>query len=224
MVSELTGIPSDGLMAPGIYDIVLQARLGRRCVGQLTMATVSIEVGQDARFKELNAGEINGFLQETYLLHRDELCRYILKQFGRNILEPEDVIQATFAKLAALDEPGLIENPRAFLYKMAYNVAVDMQRRAQVRDKHIGNDAGYLEAMDEASPERVLDGQERLSLVSKALWGMPKKRRRMLIMSRFENLSYAEISRRTGLSETVVRKHVSNALADCQKALKGGLL
>jgi RNA polymerase sigma-70 factor (ECF subfamily) len=188
------------------------------------MATVSIKVGQDARFDALNSIEVNGFLQESYLLHRDELCRYIVKQFGRNTVEPEDVIQATFAKLAALDKPELIENPRAFLYKMAYNVAVDMQRRAQVRDKHIGNAPGYIEAMDEASPERVLDAQERLSLVSKALWGMPKKRRRMLIMSRFEDLSYAEISRRTGLSETVVRKHVSNALADCQKALKGGVL
>ena len=189
------------------------------------MTTVSIkaraETAIDRRFDVACGGEVNVFLRETYLSHREELCRYITKKFGVSLFEPEDVIQATFAKLAAVDQPTLIENPRAFLYKMAYNVAVDMQRRAQVRDNHIGYTATFSEALDDTNPERVLDAQERLGLISKALWNMPKKRRRMFIMSRFENLSYAEISRRTGLSETVVRKHVSNALADCQKALRG---
>ncbi len=40
-------------------------------------------------------------------------------------------------------------------------------------------------------------------------------------MHRFDNLSYAEIARSLDLSESVVRKHISKALADCQKALAG---
>jgi RNA polymerase sigma-70 factor (ECF subfamily) len=39
-------------------------------------------------------------------------------------------------------------------------------------------------------------------------------------MHRFDGLSYAQISRMVGLSETVVRKHVAKALLDCQKALQ----
>lgn len=39
-------------------------------------------------------------------------------------------------------------------------------------------------------------------------------------MNRFDGLSYAEIARRVDLSETVVRKHVTKALIDCQKALQ----
>jgi len=39
-------------------------------------------------------------------------------------------------------------------------------------------------------------------------------------MNRFDGLSYAEIARRVDLSETVVRKHVTKALIDCQKRCK----
>ena len=69
-------------------------------------------------------------------------------------------------------------------------------------------------------PEREVEGKQRLGIISRALWGMPKKRRQLLMMSRFDGLSYAEIARQVGLSETVVRKHISNALADCHKALQ----
>jgi DNA-directed RNA polymerase specialized sigma24 family protein len=74
--------------------------------------------------------------------------------------------------------------------------------------------------VEELSPERIHDGKRQLGLVVKALWGMPKKRRRLLLMNRFDGQSYAQIARTVGLSETVVRKHVTKALLDCQKALQ----
>jgi RNA polymerase sigma-70 factor (ECF subfamily) len=74
--------------------------------------------------------------------------------------------------------------------------------------------------VEELSPDRVFEGNRRLGIIAKALWGMPKKRSELLMMNRFDGLSYAEIARRVNLSETVVRKHVSRALADCQKALQ----
>ena len=40
------------------------------------------------------------------------------------------------------------------------------------------------------------------------------------MMNRFDGMSYAQIARTVGLSETVVRKHVAKALVDCQKALQ----
>ena len=75
-------------------------------------------------------------------------------------------------------------------------------------------------AVEELSPDRIHDGKRQLGLVVKALWAMPKKRRKLLMMSRFDGLSYAQIARTVGLSETVVRKHVTKALLDCQKALQ----
>jgi RNA polymerase sigma-70 factor (ECF subfamily) len=115
-----------------------------------------------------------------------------------------------------------LDNPRAFLYKSCINLAIDMKRRNRVRQ-------GYAESLssgegpEEATslgPERLAESSERLGIVSRALWNMPGKRRKLLLMSRFDGLSYAEIARQVGLSETAVRKHISKALADCQKALQ----
>ena len=90
-----------------------------------------------------------------------------------------------------------------------------------MRQRHIqavvDTDAKVVE---ELSPARIHDGRRQLTIVAKALWDMPKKRRKLLVMNRFDGLSYAEIARRVDLSETVVRKHVTKALIDCQKALQ----
>jgi RNA polymerase sigma factor (sigma-70 family) len=160
----------------------------------------------------------DGFIRELYVLHREELCRYLMRKNRLHLSEAEDVVQTAFARFAAMENPQSVHNPRAFLYRIAINLSVDLQRRNHVQDK-------YLEAncsdddMGAPGPERVVEGRQRLGILSRALWGMPKKRRQLLLMSRFDGLSYAEIARRVGLSETVVRKHVNNALADCHKAL-----
>lgn len=161
------------------------------------------------------------YVRDVYLQHREELCRYIVNKFGMKFSEAEDIVHTAFTRFVGMDSPLTVENPRAFLYTASYNIAIDIKRHSQVKDRYsqsvVDNDA---EIVDAVGPEREIEGKQRLGIISKALWNMPKKRRQLLLMSRFDGLSYAEIARQVGLSETVVRKHISNALADCQKALQ----
>lgn len=161
------------------------------------------------------------YVRDIYLQHREELCRYLVTKCGIKFSEAEDIVQSAFARFVAMESPYSVENPRAFLYTTSYNIAIDQQRHNRVQQKYsqtvIDNDAEIVEAL---GPEREVESKQRLGIIASALWGMPKKRRQLLMMSRFDGLSYAEIARQVGLSETVVRKHVSNALADCHKALQ----
>lgn len=161
------------------------------------------------------------YVRDIYLQHREELCRHIVKKCGVKFSEAEDIVHSAFTRFVGLESPGSIENPRAFLYTTSYNIAIDLQRHNQVQQKYsqavVNNDAEITESL---GPEREVESKQRLGIISRALWGMPKKRRQLLMMSRFDGLSYAEIARQVGLSETVVRKHISNALADCHKALQ----
>ena len=165
-----------------------------------------------------SAGIHDDYIRALYVQHKTELCRYLMHKHRLNLSEAEDVVQTTFARFAALEQPQSVDNPRAFLYRIAVNVSVDVQRRAQVQDKYLQANS-HDDDSAEPGPERVVEGRQRLGILSRALWGMPKKRRKLLLMSRIDGLSYAEIARRVGLSETVVRKHVNNALADCHQAL-----
>ena len=161
------------------------------------------------------------YVRDIYLQHREELCRYLVNKCSLKFSEAEDIVQSAFARFVDIDDPQSIQNPRAFLYTTSYNIAIDIKRHNQVQQKYaqavVDNDA---EIVEELGPEREVESRQRLGLISRALWGMPSKRRQLLMMSRFDGLSYAEIARQVGLSETVVRKHISNALADCQKALQ----
>lgn len=163
----------------------------------------------------------DAYVKDLYLQHREELCRYLMAKCNLGFNEAEDIVHSAFTRFVALESPFAVENPRAFLFTSCYNLAIDMIRRQQVQNKYsrplTDTDVDLAET---AGPEREIDGKQRLGIISRVLWNMPSKRRQLLMMSRFDGLSYAEIARQVGLSETAVRKHISNALADCHKALQ----
>lgn len=158
-------------------------------------------------------------MHDVYMRHHKELCSYVVRKVNVSSDEAQDIVQAAFTRLIEMDLSE-IKNPRALLYKTSYNIAIDFIRHGSVRQRHVQAVVNTAAAVEELSPDRIHDGKRQLGLVAKALWDMPKKRRKLLLMSRFDGLSYAHIARTVGLSETVVRKHVAKALLDCQKALQ----
>lgn len=160
-------------------------------------------------------------LDDYYREHHAELCRYAINKFGLGSAEAEDLVQQAFVRFAPQFETLEVENVRAFLYRSVNNAAIDQLRRNQVRRTFAQSVQSDPEReVDSIDPERVAVGRQLLGLISRALWGMPQKRRRLLLMNRVDGLSYAEIARREGLSQTVVKKHVAKALAACQAELR----
>ena len=158
-------------------------------------------------------------LENVYLQYHEELRRAVIKKFTVSHTEAEDVVQTAFIRYTESSAP--VRNPRAFLYKTCSNIVIDQIRQRNVQIGYARSVAeSEPESTQEIGPERQLDAIQRLGVISRALWAMPGKRRRLLMMSRFDGLSYAEISRRVNLSETVVRKHIAKALAGCQCALQ----
>jgi len=159
-------------------------------------------------------------INDVYVRYRSELCSSIVNKFQVTRDEAEDIVHAAFARVVEIKDQT-IKNPRALLYKMSYNIAIDRKRHGAVCQKHVDSVIDSESAVvEELGPERVFEGNRRLQIVQKVMWAMPEKRRQLFVMSRFDGLSYAEIARRVGLSETAVRKQISKGLMDCQKALQ----
>jgi len=159
-------------------------------------------------------------LFELYRAHWKGLCRYLHAQFGAGPPEPEDVAQSAFARFAAADETR-IENPQAFLYATARHLVIDHHRHLQL-------ERGYERELDtsaaenpvyELSPENVLLQAERFRILADALERVPLKHRRLILLNRFEGLSYVEIGERFGMSPESVRKAIERALAGCLRTL-----
>ena len=162
-------------------------------------------------------------LHEVYLQHRPELCAYLVKKLGFIPSEAEDVVQTVFEKAMQMkpEQFDNIRNYRAFLYKATHNAGVDYQRHQAVGKRYVDEtNPDAHKGSDDIDPYRNLVASQELAMLAQALKKMPERRRKLIIMNRFDGLSYAEIARRVDLSETVVRKHVSRALADCLQALR----
>jgi RNA polymerase sigma-70 factor (ECF subfamily) len=159
-------------------------------------------------------------LAALYRHHWDEICGYVRRRFGPGPPEPEDVAQAAFMRLSARTDVGDLENPRAFLYRVAHNLAIEERRRLDARCRA---EAGVTEdapATDDRDPERVLSGKERRRLLAIAFSTLEPRTRQILIMSRQDELSSAEIARRLKLSPTHVKRLMAQAIAHCRAVIE----
>ena len=163
-----------------------------------------------------------GLVSEVYSRYWLEVCRYVGRTFGAGPPDPEDVAQTAFTRFAALDDPARIDNPRAFLFATARNIVVDHHRRSARHRAYVTEAVhdGPAETVSDLSPERVLLGKERFAILQGVLQRMPRRRRAMLLLNRFDGVSLTEIARRFGISEAAVRKQIRLAMRDCMAALE----
>lgn len=153
-----------------------------------------------------------------YKSYGRELCGYLRQRFGAGPPEPEDIAQASFARLAtALTSE--IDHPRSFLYATARNLVSDYRRRQCHRNSHVDDMLHIAQhtMLDEITPERVLLDRERVRILSDALASLPERQRNIFLLSRLDGLPYAEIATRVGISASNVQKLVQRALAKCSR-------
>jgi len=155
-----------------------------------------------------------------YRRHWSELLAYARRTFGAGPPEPEDIVQATFARFAALPANTEVANPRAFLFRTAHNIGVDA-RRSQIRagvaafDPQISPNDGR-----DFSPEDVLVSRDELARLEAAIATLRPRQRTALLMHRLDGLSFAEIGRRMGVSPSGARKLVEQGFAASMDAMK----
>lgn len=160
-------------------------------------------------------------LDRWYKRYRGELCAYLRHRGGLGPLDPEDIAQATFARLATIVDAS-IQHPRSFLYATARNLVSDYRRRQRRQDSHAEDTLrlAHHESLDELTPERVLIDREQLGILFDAMATLSPQRRDILLLSRYEGLPYAEIATRLGLTSSCVQKHVERALAVCRHMMR----
>ena len=152
-----------------------------------------------------------------YRSHWVELRTYVRRKFGPGPPEPEDIIQAVFARLSGRGGLDDVANPRAFLYRVAHNVAIEEHRREHARARR-DEEASPMtrEDTDDRDPERVSIGRQTARLMEIAFASLEPRVQQILIMSRQDELSSAEIARRTGLSQTQVKRLLGEAIVRCR--------
>lgn len=138
--------------------------------------------------------------------YRAELHRYLLIRLKSEELT-RDIIQDTFAKVLTLDTLEHIENPRAYIFRIACNLAIDHLRstRPGRTDSISEVDEGALPSTG-PSPEDEMRARQLSRIATAAFHELPERSREIFYLRRVEGMSTCEIASRYGVSQRMVQK------------------
>jgi RNA polymerase sigma-70 factor (ECF subfamily) len=138
------------------------------------------------------------------------LLRY-LACLGLSSDEAQDVVQDAFLSLHRhLSAGGSEENIRSWLFRVAHNQARNRQNSYDRRFSAPLDD-NLVEALDEATPERVLLEKEKFERLEDAIRKLAAAERECLLL-RASGLRYREIGEVLGIATSTVADMVERAV------------
>lgn len=141
-----------------------------------------------------------------------DLIRFLVARL-RSVFAAQDVAQEIYLKAAGADGQEPVLNGRAYLFRMAANLATDHQRRETRQAELLTEARAFLgDGIDPTTPEQVLIARAELVRLERAFAELPPLTRRIFHLSRFEEKSQREIAEIVGLSPTAVFKHLRRAI------------
>lgn len=153
-----------------------------------------------------------------FLSIRERLARAVSR-----IVPPkdiEDIVQETYVRLCQTEKNEDIHAPRAFLFKMARNLALDKVKRAESRLAIVSVEDN--EEFGFGEPEDLIDetyaqvvSNEEFALFCEAVRQLPVKCRRVFVLKKVYGFSQREVAEKLNLSESTVEKHIAKGLKYC---------
>lgn len=141
---------------------------------------------------------------------REDVYRYLLT-LGLYPPRAQEAAQEVFLRLyAALRKGEAIQNPRAWVFRVAHNLGLKTRAR-QHTETPLDGEVGERFASGGANPERELMERERMLRFHQAVEGLSEQQRRCLFL-RMEGLRYPEIGSALGISASAVGEFLRRAM------------
>ena len=158
--------------------------------------------------------EKEGFklLFDTYF---DAIKNYLFYRVG-DVDIATDIAQDVFVRIWEKQMKLDMNNAKYLLYKIARDMLVSKYRRMEVENKYVNR---MQFEMTEVTTDDSYDFKQLQKKYDDALMRLPEKQRTVFLMSRSEELKYAEIAERLDISIKTVEKRMSNALFYLRKVL-----
>lgn len=130
--------------------------------------------------------------------------------------EALDVAQEAYVRMLQLDQP--VSFHKAYLFRIAQNLAADRMRRRAVRERLTRDDLLDIALLQPApEPERKALAQVELDALRHRLAELPYKTRYAFAQHVLLDRPVKEIAAQMRLTERMVRIHIVRALAHCRQ-------
>ena len=168
-------------------------------------------------------------IEELFEALESPLLSYALRLLGDRALA-EDTVQEAFMKLHA--QFAKVETPRRWLYRTVHNLALNHRRSGgRTIPMATGGSGGeHAEPVVEATdpqplPDEYITRLEHIGLVRLSLGALDERSRELVRLKFDDDLSYKEMSARTGLTVSHVGYLLHHALKTIEAELaKSGVI
>ncbi|MFN4276664.1 MAG: RNA polymerase sigma factor [Ferrovibrio sp.] len=157
-------------------------------------------------------------LLAAFAEHQDSLKRYLARRLGNAALA-EDLTQETWLRAAQAEGTAIIGNPRAYLFRIAANLALDHQRHVAKGIELEAVAQPHKVADRNPSPENVVLHRSEFARLLRVVDNLSPRCREVFILAKFEERTYAEIAALLGISRNTVISHMVTALAAIEREM-----
>jgi|ERR1017187_3240893 RNA polymerase sigma-70 factor (ECF subfamily) len=157
-------------------------------------------------------------LERLYDDHAQALFSFLL-HFTRNEADTRDVLQEMFLKLARRPEllDGVREE-RAFLLRLAHNLAIDLMRRRGTRGRNYEQLA--IETASVFAPAAEPDEQAFRTALGGALGELPAEQRVVVHLKLWEGFTFEQIAGSLGISPNTAASRYRYGLDKLRERLR----
>jgi RNA polymerase sigma-70 factor (family 1) len=152
------------------------------------------------------------WLFDTYF---DAIKKYVFYRIG-DIDIATDITQDVFVRIWEKQIAIDTNNAKYMLYKIAKDMLISKYRKTEVENKYTNR---MQFEMTEVVTDNDFDYKQLKQTYELALVQLPEKQRTVFLMSRLDELKYADIAQRLDISVKTVEKRMSNALFYLRKVL-----
>ena len=151
--------------------------------------------------------------------HNEALIGFLLARVNSE-QEARDVAQEAYVRMLELDTPGAVNFLRAYLFKIAANLATDRARQRASQSRIHERWIDPLESFSHApSPEGAAGARQELELLRGFMQELPPRCREAFYLHRFRDRSVVDIAEHLGVSDRMVRKYLVQAFVYCRERL-----
>lgn len=177
---------------------------------------------EDVAAETTSFARTDDVIAQLYREHRAGLQRH-LQSMVKDPDIAEELLQDTFIRLSRMPAIQTIRQIRPFLYKIATNLALDFLRASKRMPETESDEVLTEWASEEPAQLEFVAHARRIEQLQRAIESLPPRARETLILARLQEKTLKEVAVQLGVSQTMVEKHLRNAMKKCREYLNADL-
>lgn len=146
--------------------------------------------------------------------------RRVVLRRGVSEEDADELVQEAFLKVEQYERAHAARSTEALLVTAAVNLSIDRaRRRARAPFVELDNVQAIADRMPD--PAQIAEQRARLSHAAAGLERLSERTRRILLMRRLDEMSYAEIAEAENMSVAAVEKQVARATLQLMDWMSG---